>query len=576
MRELAPRRRAGILLGILLLGLVGLVGRLTYVQGIRADEYTDQAHRQRVREVVLPARRGAIYDRHGRELAMSVPARTIYANPRVVRDPAAVAARLAPLLDAPEGELLGRLRSDRAFVYLARQVPVEVAQQVEGLDIVGVDGLDEARRVYPGGSLAATVTGFVGTDGVGLAGLEYAYEDLLGGEDGVRVLEQDPMGRRIPQGVFREDPPVSGSDIVLTIDRDVQHAAERALARAVEETSAAGGVVVVLDPRTGELLAMANRPTFDPNDLEGLELSHTRNRAVTDTFEPGSVSKVVTAAAALELGLVDPETPFGVPDRIVVGGEDFHDAYRHATRTMLFRDVIARSSNVGTIKVALQLGPERLSEYLHRFGYGEPTGLGLPGEVSGVLPPTDRWRTSLPTMAIGQGLSATPLQLARIYGAIANDGVSLDPKLVSGWIDPSGGEHEAASSRPERIVGAGAARTLRDILRFAVTDGTGTRAAIDGYAVGGKTGTAQKPSPTGGYSGFVASFVGFLPVEQPEVAVAVVLDEPSPYEGGVVAAPVFREVGTAAIRALRIAPDPPPSSVPEGSAAGERQVAAGR
>lgn len=577
MRELIPRRRAGMLLGVLLLGLIGLVARLTYVQGIRSDEYTDLARRQRVREVTLPARRGAIYDRHGRELAMSVPARTIYANPRVVRDPAAVAARLAPLLDADEGELVRRLRTDRAFVYLARQVPVEVAQEVESLDIVGVDGLDEARRTYPGGSLAATVTGFVGTDGVGLAGLEYAYEDLLGGEDGVRVLEQDPMGRRIPQGVFREDPPVPGSDVVLTIDRDVQHAAERALNGAVEETSAAGGTVVVLDPRSGEVLAMANSPTFDPNDLDGLDPAHTRNRAVTDAFEPGSVSKVVTAAAALELGLVSPQTPFGIPDRIIVAGEDYHDAYRHATQTLLFEDIVAQSSNVGTIKVALEVGPQRLSDYLERFGYGEPTGLGFPGEAAGVLPSTERWNSSLPTMAIGQGLSATVLQLTRLYGTIANDGVMLEPKLVQGWVDPAGESNDASSPRPRRVVDEEVASTLREMLQLTVTEGTGTLAAIPGYDVGGKTGTAQKPSPTGGYSGFMASFIGFLPVEEPEVVVAVVLDEPTPSFGGVVAAPVFREVGMAATRALRIAPSPPPPfDAPKGPVGEERHVAAGR
>lgn len=551
------RRRAGVLLGLLLISLLGLGLRLGYVQGVRSDEFADIAERQRLRTLDLPATRGSMYDREGRELAISVPARTVYANPRQVQDPEGTARVLAPILGMPAAKLAERLHQERGFVYLARRVDVETAARIDALELVGVGLLDEPRRVYPGGELAANVLGFVGTDGEGLAGLELAYEGLLGGRSGYRVLEQDPFGRWIPQGTFQEEPPVSGADLVLTIDRDLQHAAAGALRRAVEETGAKGGTVVAVDPRTGEILAMANRPTFDPSDLSDLQTETARNRAVTDVFEPGSVNKLVTAAAAIEEGIVAPDTSVAVPERISVGGREFRDVYPAPSGALRFDEVIARSSNVGTIRVALDLGPERLNAYLSRFGYGRPPALGFPGEAAGSVPEASQWSTSLPTMAMGQGLSASPLQVAMAYAAVANGGVRVGPKLLSGWVDSDGGFHGAQSSRTERVISQDTARELRHVLERAVVDGTGERAQIPGYAVGGKTGTAQKPSPDGGYSGHMAAFVGFVPVSEPEIVIGVVLDEPSPIWGGVVAAPVFREVGQAAVRVRRIPPSAP-------------------
>jgi cell division protein FtsI (penicillin-binding protein 3) len=545
----------------MLILLLALGVRLAVVQGVRSNELGDFAEAQRLRRIDLPATRGAIYDRDGGVFALSIPARTIYANPKQIRDPDAVAGKLARVLDLDRSELTAKLRrKDRGFVYVARRVDLKVAAAVGELELTGVGIVDEARRRYPSGSLASTVVGFVGTDAEGLSGLEHAYEELLAGRPGSRLLEQDPQGRRIPQGEFREVLPHPGSDLVLTLDRDIQHAAERALAQAVEANDAKGGTVIVLDPSNGEILAMANAPNFDPNDPSTIDEGAMRNRAVTDVYEPGSVNKIVTATAALAEGTAEPTSIYNVPAVIRVGGYPFSDAYGHATKDMSFSKVIADSSNVGTIKIALQLTGPKLSEYLRRFGYGRATALGLPGESSGILPATDRWATSLPTMAIGQGVSVTSLQLARVYATVANDGVAVEPKLVRGWVGSDGTMHDAPDSRRTRVVGSEAASAMRRILRLTVTEGTGKLAAIPGYEAAGKTGTAQKAS-NGGYRGYMASFFGFVPADEPRLVIGVTLDDPSPYWGGVVAAPVFREVGAAAVRILRVPPhalDAPP------------------
>lgn len=547
------RRRATTLLLCLLLAIVGIGFRLFQVQGVNADRYTDIARRQRVRKIVLPAHRGAIYDRGGRELAISIPARTIYANPKQIPDKEGTARVLAPMLGRSYQELLRQLSKPKGFVYLARKVDVAVARKIDGLKLIGVGTLNEPRRGYPGDGLAANVIGFVGTDAKGLSGVEHAFDALLGGKPGLRVLEQDPHGRPIPQGMDREQPPVPGGDLVLTLDRDIQFAAESALRRAVDDYGAKGGSVIVMRPGSGEILAMANAPTFNPNDLEGVSSSDMRNRAVTDAYEPGSVNKVVTAAAALEEKIVSPASTFVVGSQIRVGGGTFSDAHGHAATRMTFEQIIAESSNVGTIQVALKVGSQRLTEYLRRFGYGQAIGLGFPGESAGLLPRADRWRTSLPTMAIGQGLSVTALQMTRVYATVAHDGVAVEPRLVSGWVDADGVYHGSPESRSRRVVSAPTAATLRRMLTKVVTDGTGTAAQVPGYPTAGKTGTAQKPAK-GGYAGYVASFVGMVPATAPELVIGVVLDDPTPIWGGVVAAPAFRQVAEAALRILRVPP----------------------
>jgi cell division protein FtsI (penicillin-binding protein 3) len=544
-------RRAGSLAILLLFCFAALGLRLGYVQGVRSDQYSAEARKQRVRKIELPARRGAIYDRYGGELAVSIPARTVYANPRQVRDPSRTASALAPLLGRPVAAVDADLRSKRAFVYLGRRIGVVSAKKIAKLGLPGIGVVDEPRRLYPGATLGAGVLGFIGTDQRGLAGLEYGYEELLGGKPGYRVLEQDPMGRRIPQGMFTEVSPVPGSDLVLTIDPDLQLASEDALGRAIERTHANSGMLVAVDPRSGEILAMANMPSYDPNILGSVDAALTKNRIVSDAFEPGSVNKVVEAAAVLSEGIMKPSDHIFVPGQMAFGSKVFKE--ERATGSLDLRTILAKSSNLGAIRLAQQLGPQRLDAWLQRFGYGRGTGLGFPGESAGSVPPAGRNATALPTMAIGQGLSVTTLQLAEVYATIANNGIATEPRLVSGWIDPVGELHRPAEPRSRRVVPTTVAKQLRDMLQSVVTDGTAPAAAIPGYAVAGKTGTAQRPV-AGGYSGYTASFVGMFPASAPRLVMAVILDNPVPPEGGLASAPVFSEVGKQAVRLLRIPP----------------------
>ncbi len=555
MTNKIPLRRAGALGAVLLICMAAIGVRLGYVQGVRAQSYTEEAQRQRLRKIELPARRGTIFDRNGGELAVSVPARTIYANPHLVTDPAATARALAPLLKRDAAAIEHDLRKDAGFVYVARRVGLVTAEKISKLGPPGIGILDEARRLYPGGSLASNVVGFIGTDQHGLSGLEYAFDELLGGTAGWRVLEQDPRGRRIPQGLFTEVPPEPGADLELTIDPDIQLSAERALAAAVKETKAAGGMVVALDPRTGEVLAMASNPTFNPNALHGIDMTKTRNRVVTDSYEPGSINKIVMASAALNEKIVKPDEKIFVPESMHIGDHTFGDIHNPGGSFDL-RWILAHSSNLGTIRIAQMLGKEKLEAYFHRLGYGKTTGLGSPGESAGSVPPIGRWATSLPTMAIGQSLTITPIQIAQVYAMVANDGVSVEPRVLERWTDASGKEHEAAEPRARRVLPTDVARTLRSMLRSVVTDGTGKQAAIQHYQVAGKTGTARRAVEGVGYSGYFASFVGMLPAASPEIVIGVALDNPTPIEGGLAAAPVFARVAKDAARIMRITPDP--------------------
>jgi cell division protein FtsI (penicillin-binding protein 3) len=548
-----PVRRAAVMGAILMLGTAGIGVRLGYVQVVRAETYATQARQQTIRKIELPARRGTIYDRTGGELAVSVPARTIYANPRFVTDPAKTADALAPLLKREVGAIEADLRKDAGFVYLARRVGLVTSEKIESLGLVGIGVLSEPRRLYPGKSLASNVVGFVGTDQNGLSGLEYGYEELLGGRPGFRILEQDPRGRRIPQGEFTEVPPVAGSDVVLTIHPDIQMSAERELAAAVERTGAKGGMLVALDPRNGEILAMVSNPTFDANVIEEIDEAQTRNRVVTEAFEPGSVSKIVAAAAALNEGIVSPQTIIEVPGALTIGDKTFIDEHNPGG-PMDLRQILAKSANLGTIRLAQMLGRDRLFEYMQRLGYGRGTGLGFPGESAGNLPPIGRWSTALPTMAIGQSLAVTELQIAQVYAMIANDGVSVEPRLVSGWVDPEGERHEPQSGRSRRVLPPDVARTLRSMLKSTITEGTGKLAAVPHHEVAGKTGTARRSVEGVGYQGYMSSFVGMVPANHPQLVIGVVLDDPNPIEGGLVAAPVFSEVAKDAVHILRIPP----------------------
>lgn len=558
-----------VIFGVLLLVAVG---KLVEIQVVNADAYAESGVRQRERTIDLPATRGRIYDRDGDVLATSVEAATVYADPRVFRpsraadgsrvpagaDATEVAEELADVLDADADTLKERLTEDRHFVYLGRQLDHEVGQEVEELGLPGIGVLSEPRRVYPNGELAAQIVGFTGLDGDGLQGLEARYDPVLAGQPGTLMLERAPGGLDIASGVRELVPPEVGTDLVLTLDREIQHAAERAASEVTEEHDARGASVLVQDVVTGEVLGMASAPGYDPNDLGGDGESDTwRNRAVTDVFEPGSTQKALTVAAAMEEGLVDAETTFEVPDDLTVHGKRFTDMNEHETTTWSVAEIMERSSNIGTIQIAQELGDERLDGYLRGFGYGTTSGLDFPGETAGLLMDHEQWwGTSLPTIAIGQGVGVTQMQMSSAYATLANRGNAVEPTLVRGTVGADGRLTPTGSPQPQRVVSTRTAEQVSRMLERVVAgeDGTGANARVEGYRVAGKTGTARKPREgERGYSQeYVATFVGYAPVDDPRIVVSVMVDEPEPIYGGVVAAPVFAEVMEASLRALRV------------------------
>ncbi|HEX6262055.1 MAG TPA: penicillin-binding protein 2 [Actinomycetota bacterium] len=560
MSRRPPAGRVRLLLAVLVLGFSSIAARVSVLHLRDAEAYEALAHDQRVREVVLPARRGSIFDRNGHELAISVDARAIYANPLVIDRPWKVADRIAPLVGERRRVIARALEREQPFVYLARRVDLAHAEEVEALGIAGVGLLEESKRYYPSGTLAAQVLGFVGVDGLGLEGIELAYDEVLGGTPGTMVVEQDPEGRPIPQGDARIEEPVPGESLVLTIDRDLQWHTQRALQQAVKRNGAKGGTVVVLDPSTGDVLAMVTYPWFDANDYTEAPQEALLNRAVTDVYEPGSVNKVITAAAALEEGVVGPREAIDVPGAYQVGDKLFRDVHPHGPQAMTLSDIIAESSNVGTIKVAERLGRDRLATWLTRFGFGRRTGIDFPGEAEGILLDRDDWWvTSMGTIPMGQGIAVTPLQMASVYGTVANDGVRVRPRLVRGTIRAGERFEPSLPGRPRRVVGKDTARALREMLVRVVEEGTGDLARVEGYEVGGKTGTARKPLEDAlGYSDeYVASFIGFAPADDPRIVVAAMLDEPDTVYGGVAAAPLFREVARFALADLQVPPTEP-------------------
>jgi cell division protein FtsI (penicillin-binding protein 3) len=556
-------RRAMALLVVLSLGLSAIVLRLTQVQAVSADEYEKLGSSQRLRKITLAAERGAIFDRNGVDLALSVNQQTVWANPKVVTDPAGYAAKLAPLLGVEQKTLADRLgQKNVAFVYLARKVDDATAEAVEKLDLDGVDFVPESKRFYPAGTLAAPLLGTVGIDNDGLAGLEVQYDKKLAGKPGELVVEQDPQGRRIPQGFSRLEPAVRGSDLILSIDQSLQYELERALMDAVAAATAKGGLAIVEDTRTGSILAMAN-VTGDGAGAARPSGQHEKNRAVTDVYEPGSTNKVITMAGAIESGLVTPETRFTVPDKLPMANAVFEDHEPHPPISWSVNDILVNSSNTGTIMVGQKLGKVELDRYLRAFGFGRRTDVGFPGEPAGLLLDPDHWYvTSMGTVPIGNGLAVSALQMLQVYVTLANGGLYRTPKLVEATIDENGVRHQVEPAEPHRVVSADTAGKLNTMLTKVVQEGTGSNAAVPGYLAAGKTGTARKPlEGARGYSGnYVASFVGFVPAQEPRLAAVVVLDEPTPIYGGQVSAPVFARIMQYALRLERI--PPPPGSPP--------------
>jgi cell division protein FtsI (penicillin-binding protein 3) len=547
----------------MVLGFVLLAARVVVIQGVAADRYVNVGESQRVRTVNLPAARGAIFDRNGHDLALTVRQWTITADPRSVLDPLATAQALAPVLKEPAGELQERLTREASFVYLARKVDDEVARKVKELDKPGISVIDEPERFLPAGDLALPLIGRVGLDNEGLSGLESQFEKRLAGKPGKMILEQDPDGRAIPGGVRQSRPSVRGDDLVLTIDRSVQYEAERALAGEIVTAKAKGGMAIVMETRTGEVLAMANLVA----DAKGTPRPADRNMALTNVYEPGSVNKMITISGALEEGVVRPQDEMAVPGTIKVADHVFKEHDPHPVERWSITEVMANSSNVGSIMIGQKMGKDRLDHYLRAYGFGEKTGLSFPGESSGILLDPDKWSgTSIGTVPIGQGVAVTAMQMLSAYNTVANGGEYVAPKLLKAVVGTDGRAHPTPPSDRHRVISARTAQQVTAMLAEVVRVGTGKLAAIDGYTVAGKTGTARKPlEGARGYQegAYVSSFAGFVPADRPELSAIVILDEPTPIFGGIVAAPVFAAVQRYGLRHLRI-PPPPPAAPPGG------------
>jgi len=552
------RARVLILAAVLAVGFAGLTGRLAWLQVVKRAELAQLAERQYSRTVVLHAQRGPILDRQGTPLATSTPTESLFVQPRSVGDPVRVTARLAPIIGLPPAEVHAVLTSSRSFVWLRRRLPPAVAAGVRALREPGLGFLPEPLRLYPNRELAAHVVGFEGLEG-GLEGIERAFDGELAGTPGKAIVGRDALGREVAAPHMLE-PPQPGLGVMLTLDRAIQYMTERELDAAYRRTGARSAMAVVLDPRTGEVLALAIRPTFNPNTfLDVPSRDRWRDRAVTDPFEPGSTFKVILAAAALEEGVVRPEDRiYGENGSVTIAKTTIHDWKKYGWLT--FSEVLQNSSNVGSIKVGLALGRERYYRYMSAFGFGAATGVGLPGESRGLLRAPGRWSLlSLPTMSIGQEVSVTALQMVAAFGAIANGGTLMQPRIVRATFDAAGQEVRRFEPRPVRqVISPETARTLTRILVRVVESGTGHNAAIPGYEVAGKTGTAQKLDPaTRRYSRSpgVLSFVGWAPADEPRFVMLVTLDEPkNEIWGSEAAAPIFSAIGRGILRYLEVPP----------------------
>jgi cell division protein FtsI/penicillin-binding protein 2 len=539
-------RRIGLLfaLFLLLLGLAAL--RATWLGTVRAGSLSERAVSQQIEDLKVPARRGTIFDRHGVELAVSEDAVTVFANPFLIDNPSAVAARLAPLLGRREEDLLPKLSDrDAGFVYLCRKMDASQGQKVERLEIEGIGTVVEPKRTYPQGYLASQVIGSVGTDNYGLAGLEHARDRELRGDDGERRLVKDALGE--PVSLVEVERAEAGEDLHLTLDAAIQERTEAVLNEVGQTYQPAGATAVVLDPRTGEILALANWPRVDAGDPGGAPAYARQNRAIQASYEPGSTFKAITISGALEEGLIEPETQLAVPATLQVADRTIGEAHEGGGGTLTVSDIVAQSSNVGSVMIGLKLGSTRFDRWVRRFGFGRPTGIDLPGEQRGiVLRPEDYSGSSMGNMPIGQGIAVTPIQMAAAYTAIANHGLLREPYVVAGDRRP-----------PRRVLTRhNADRVSRMLEGVLAAGGTAQEAQVEGYRLAGKTGTAEK-AENGGYSttDFVASFIGYAPARDPRLLVAVMVDEPrGQIYGGVVAAPAFERIMEFALPYLKIPP----------------------
>lgn len=565
---LSLRRRVVLLFFAFLLSFAVLAGRLGWLQVVKGEELRSRALEVRMNDIPVQARRGLILDRRGRELALSVEVNSVYAIPPQIRDGEKTARELARVLDMAPGEVLDRLRQRTFYVWIKRRIGEEEAAAVKALKLPGIGLTREAQRFYPQGQLAAHLLGIVGIDNVGLEGLELIYDRDLHGQPGRVVIEVDALGREIPQSERQFEPPVPGNNLVLSIDQVLQYICERELERAMARTEARAGSVVLLDPASGEILALTSRPTFDPGRYQDFPDSYRRNPVVSDTIPPGSTFKPITAAAALETGVVTPSSGFYCGGSITVPGHTFSCWLDGGHGAINFERAVAESCNVAFIQMGLRTGVDAFYRYLHEFGLTSPTGTDAgTGEAQGLLLPKEECKpVDLAAMAFGQTLTVTPLQLCRAIAAIANGGVMTTPHVAKEIRTPAGELVRAYEDRGvRRVISQETARELVRAMGLVMEEGTGRSAQVPGYRLAGKTGTAQKVEEGRIASGkYISSFIGFGPLPQPRLLTLVVLDEPKgEYYGSQVAAPVFAAIMADAFRYLEI----PPQGVPAPSAA---------
>jgi cell division protein FtsI (penicillin-binding protein 3) len=558
--------RLVVLTALILCAFATIVLRLLALQGMSAPHWVRQAAIEHERTIRAEGERGSIFDRNGQPLAVNVEVPSVFAVPSLIEDAGSVARRLAAALGESQTSLLKRLKTGKDFVWVRRKVEPGRLSAIRPMAVQGVGIVMESQRIYPKHALLGQTLGFADVDNRGLEGIERRYDPVLQGERGKLTFERDALGKIVFPKDLSYRSPARGKDLYLTIDEVIQYISERELDRALESTQAAAGTVIVMDPQTGEILSLAVRPRFNPNDRNAHSPDQWRNRAIGDLYEPGSTFKIVVAAAALEEGAVRPEEAiFCENGTMSLPGRSLHD---HTPSGWLsFQEVIAKSSNIGTAKVAIRLGADRLSRYIASFGFGERTGIDLPGEITGKIRPLSEWsERSLAMVAIGQEVGVTPIQMISAMGAIANGGYLLTPRVTLKVSDGEGGSETFGRSVRKRVISKETSRRMVAILEaVAGRGGTGERAAMADYRVAGKTGTAQKIDPvTRRYAPdrFVSSFVGFAPADDPRLVILVVIDEPKGVSwGGSVAAPVFRAIGEEALHYLGVSPRAQPSMV---------------
>jgi cell division protein FtsI (penicillin-binding protein 3) len=556
----SPRKRIRFVTVIFLVVMSLYMARLVELQIVRGPELAANAQNSRLQTLTLPALRGNFTDNQGVPIATTVIARNVTVDPKLITDPAGTAAALSPVLGIPAETIVASLTVDSRFSYVAKRITPETWKQVSELGIPGVFSEPTTNRVYPNGNLAASVIGYVGAEGTGLGGLEFGLNEQLMGQDGKLTVER-VNGREIPASERQSIDPVNGLSVRLTLDSNLQAMLEKSLADQVIATGAEGGEAVIMEPGTGNILAMATYPTFDPNNPFATDDKSKRNIAVTDVFEPGSTSTVMTLASVIEEGGANAGTQYTVENRISRGGTSFKDYVDHPTLRLTLAGVLAKSSNIGSILAAESIGEKKLYQYLQKFGVGQTTGMNFPGESPGKLPDINNeneWSaTTFPTLAFGQGLSVNAVQATSVFATIANDGVRMLPRLISGYSNSEGVYEPSRVDEGVRVVSADTAKTVREMLESVVSaDGTAKNLQIPGYRVGGKTGTANRyDEASGGYSGYTSSFIGMAPAEKPALVMSVSIHNPktSTY-GSVIAGPVFKKVMTYALAHKKVPP----------------------